>query len=397
MFVQFFYSMKEAGIPVSPTSFLTLHKAMNRGLVNSLDDLYIAARAILVKSERHFDQYDQIFAYTFEGAELPDIEDLENEFLAKGMLDEWLKNPKVLAASLGLNEKELQRMSPGELIEYFKQRLRDQKGRHDGGSKWIGTGGTSPVGHSGFHPGGMRVGGISRNLSAVKVAEERRYKDYSADGPLTLRSMGEAMKRLRHLVPEGVKDRINVDASIYQTIKNGGEIEIVFDRGIVDRLKIILVIDNGGWSMDPYIGIVQILFQYAKAQFKDLKTYFFHNTVYDLLWEDPQRYRKPVRIDDFDKLDPDTRMIFVGDASMAPYELMAADGSISSFVRSGKPSIQRLKYLSDMFGHTIWMNPIPQNNWQGTYSINVIRNIIPMFELSLDGLEKAVKYLMQKG
>ena len=397
MFVQFFYSMKEAGIPVSPTSFLTLHKAMNRGLVNSLDDLYIAARAILVKSERHFDLYDQIFAYTFEGAELPDIEDLENEFLAKGMLDEWLKNPKVLAASLGLNEKELQRMSPGELIEYFKQRLRDQKGRHDGGSKWIGTGGTSPVGHSGFHPGGMRVGGISRNLSAVKVAEERRYKDYSADGPLTLRSMGEAMKRLRHLVPEGVKDRINVDASIYQTIKNGGEIEIVFDRGIVDRLKIILVIDNGGWSMDPYIGIVQILFQYAKAQFKDLKTYFFHNTVYDLLWEDPQRYRKPVRIDDFDKLDPDTRMIFVGDASMAPYELMAADGSISSFVRSGKPSIQRLKYLSDMFGHTIWMNPIPQNNWQGTYSINVIRNIIPMFELSLDGLEKAVKYLMQKG
>jgi hypothetical protein len=389
--------MKEAGIPVSPTSFLTLHKAMNRGLVNSLDDLYIAARAILVKSERHFDLYDQIFAYTFEGAELPDIEDLENEFLAKGMLDEWLKNPKVLAASLGLNEKELQRMSPGELIEYFKQRLRDQKGRHDGGSKWIGTGGTSPVGHSGFHPGGMRVGGISRNLSAVKVAEERRYKDYSADGPLTLRSMGEAMKRLRHLVPEGVKDRINVDASIYQTIKNGGEIEIVFDRGIVDRLKIILVIDNGGWSMDPYIGIVQILFQYAKAQFKDLKTYFFHNTVYDLLWEDPQRYRKPVRIDDFDKLDPDTRMIFVGDASMAPYELMAADGSISSFVRSGKPSIQRLKYLSDMFGHTIWMNPIPQNNWQGTYSINVIRNIIPMFELSLDGLEKAVKYLMQKG
>jgi uncharacterized protein len=388
--------MKEAGIPVSPTSFLTLHKAMNRGLVNSLDDLYIAARAILVKSERHFDLYDQIFAYTFEGAELPDTEDLEYELLAKGMLDEWLKNPKILAASLGLNEKELQKMSPDELIEYFKQRLRDQKGRHDGGSKWIGTGGTSPVGHSGFHPGGMRIGGISRNSSAVKIAEERRYKDYSADGPLTLHSMGEAMKRLRNLVPEGVKDRINVDASIYQTIKNGGEIEIVFDRGIVDRLKIILVIDNGGWSMEPYINTVQILFQYAKAQFKDLKTYFFHNTIYDLLWEDPQRYRKPVRIDDFARLDPDTRMIIVGDASMAPYELMAADGSIYSYDRSGKPSIQRLKFLADMFSHTVWMNPIPQKSWQGTYSINVIRNIIPMFELSLDGLERVVKYLMQK-
>ncbi len=396
MFVQFFYSMKEAGIPVSPTSFLTLHKAMNRGLVNSLDDLYIAARAILVKSERHFDLYDQIFAYTFEGAELPDTEDLEYELLAKGMLDEWLKNPKILAASLGLNEKELQKMSPDELIEYFKQRLRDQKGRHDGGSKWIGTGGTSPVGHSGFHPGGMRIGGISRNSSAVKIAEERRYKDYSADGPLTLHSMGEAMKRLRNLVPEGVKDRINVDASIYQTIKNGGEIEIVFDRGIVDRLKIILVIDNGGWSMEPYINTVQILFQYAKAQFKDLKTYFFHNTIYDLLWEDPQRYRKPVRIDDFTRLDPDTRLIIVGDASMAPYELMAADGSIYSYDRSGKPSIQRLKFLADMFSHAVWMNPIPQKSWQGTYSINVIRNIIPMFELSLDGLERVVKYLMQK-
>jgi uncharacterized protein len=388
--------MKEAGIPVSPTSFLTLHKAMNRGLVNSLDDLYIAARAILVKSERHFDLYDQIFAYSFEGAELPDTEDLEYELLAKGMLDEWLKNPKILAASLGLNEKELQKMSPDELIEYFKQRLRDQKGRHDGGSKWIGTGGTSPVGHSGFHPGGMRIGGISRNSSAVKIAEERRYKDYSADGPLTLHSMGEAMKRLRNLVPEGVKDRINVDASIYQTIKNGGEIEIVFDRGIVDRLKIILVIDNGGWSMEPYINTVQILFQYAKAQFKDLKTYFFHNTIYDLLWEDPQRYRKPVRIDDFARLDPDTRLIIVGDASMAPYELMAADGSIYSYDRSGKPSIQRLKFLADMFSHTVWMNPIPQKSWQGTYSINVIRNIIPMFELSLDGLERVVKYLMQK-
>ncbi len=396
MFVQFFYSMKEAGIPVSPTSFLTLHKAMNRGLVNSLDDLYIAARAILVKSERHFDLYDQIFAYSFEGAELPDTEDLEYELPAKGMLDEWLKNPKILAASLGLNEKELQKMSPDELIEYFKQRLRDQKGRHDGGSKWIGTGGTSPVGHSGFHPGGMRIGGISRNSSAVKIAEERRYKDYSADGPLTLHSMGEAMKRLRNLVPEGVKDRINVDASIYQTIKNGGEIEIVFDRGIVDRLKIILVIDNGGWSMEPYINTVQILFQYAKAQFKDLKTYFFHNTIYDLLWEDPQRYRKPVRIDDFARLDPDTRLIIVGDASMAPYELMAADGSIYSYDRSGKPSIQRLKFLADMFSHTVWMNPIPQKSWQGTYSINVIRNIIPMFELSLDGLERVVKYLMQK-
>ncbi|MDR3630440.1 MAG: hypothetical protein P4L42_08890 [Desulfocapsaceae bacterium] len=396
MFVQFYYSLKEAGIPVSPTSFLTLHKAMHSGLVRSLDDLYIAARATLVKTERHFDLYDRIFAALFAGAGLPEGDDIENEFLARGMLEDWLQNPKVLAASLGLDEKILQKMSPSELLDYFKQRLRDQDGRHDGGSRWIGTGGTSPVGHSGFHPGGMRVGGLSRNSSAVKVAGERRYKAYSADGPLTLSSMGEALKRLRHLVPEGVKDRINVDASIYQTIRNGGEIEIVFDRGIADRLKIILAIDNGGWSMDPYVDVVQILFRYAQAQFKDLKTYFFHNTIYDLLWEDPNRYRKPVRIDDFSRLDPDTRLIIVGDASMAPYELMSTDGAIYAFERSGRPSIERLRFLTDVFRHTIWMNPIPQRSWSGTHTIEVIRSLIPMFELSLDGLEKAVRHLMQK-
>ncbi len=396
MFIRFFFSLKEAGIPVSPTAFLTLHRAIKSDLVNSLDDFYIAARSILVKTERHFDLYDLVFASIFEGVELPAESDLEDEMMAMALLRDWLENPKVLAASLGLNEKKLAKMTPEELLEYFQQRLRDQKDRHDGGSRWIGTGGTSPVGHSGFHPGGMRVGGISRNLSAVKIAGERRYKDYSLDGPLTQSSMGEALKRLRNLVPEGKKDRLNIDATIYQTIKNGGEIEIVFDRAIVDRLKIVLAIDNGGWSMDPYIDVVQVLFQYAKSQFKDLKTYYFHNTIYDLLWKDAGRYKNPIKIDDFDKLDPQTRMIIVGDASMAPYELMSADGSIYAYERSGQPSIQRLKYLSDIFSHIIWMNPIPQRHWNMTYSINIIRNIIPMFELSLDGLEKAVTHLMRR-
>jgi uncharacterized protein len=396
MFIRLFFSLKEAGIPVSPTAFLTLHRAIKSDLVNSLEDFYIAARSILVKTERHFDLYDRVFASIFEGVELPAESDLEDEMMAMALLRDWLENPKVLAASLGLDEKKLAKMTPEELLEYFQQRLRDQKDRHDGGSRWIGTGGTSPVGHSGFHPGGMRVGGISRNLSAVKIAGERRYKDYSLDGPLTQSSMGEALKRLRNLVPEGKKDRLNIDATIYQTIKNGGEIEIVFDRAIVDRLKIVLAIDNGGWSMDPYIDVVQVLFQYAKSQFKDLKTYYFHNTIYDLLWKDAGRYKDPVKIDDFDKLDPQTRMIIVGDASMAPYELMSADGSIYAYERSGQPSIQRLKYLSDIFSHIIWMNPIPQRHWNMTYSINIIRNIIPMFELSLDGLEKAVTHLMRR-
>ena len=315
---------------------------------------------------------------------------------AHSMLDEWLKNPKKMAASLGLDESELSRMSPGELLEYFKKRLADQKGRHDGGSKWIGTGGTSPVGHSGYHPGGMRVGGVSHGKTAVKVAGERRYRDYSADAPLSSGSIGEALKRLRNLVPQGTRDQLNVDATIYQTMKNGGEIEMVFDRSIVDRLKIILAIDNGGWSMEPYVELVQALFHYSLSQFKDVKTYFFHNTIYDLLWEDPARRQKPVLLDDLSRRDPETRVIYVGDASMAPYELMVADGSIYAYERSGKPSIERMKYLAETFQHSVWLNPVPERSWGYTHTIGVIRSVFPMFELSLDGLEKAVDCLMQK-
>ena len=191
-----------------------------------------------------------------------------------------------MADALGMDKDQLNRMTPEELIDYFKKRLQDQEGRHDGGSKWIGTGGTSPVGHSGTHPGGMRVGGVSRNKSAVKVALERRYKDYSLSGPLTQAMVGEALKRLRNMVPTGPRDQVNIDESIYRTMKNGGEIEIAFDRRMKDRLKVVLAIDNGGWSMDPYVSVVQTLFDYARAQFKEVKTFFFHNTIYDTIWQD---------------------------------------------------------------------------------------------------------------
>ncbi len=395
MFITFFYQLKDVGIPVSPTSFLTLHRAMHCGLVNSLDDLYTAARTVLVKSEKYFDLYDQVFAYVFAGTELPAAEDEATfDLMANGMLQEWLQNPKKLADALGLDEKKLANMSPSELLEYFKARLKDQQGRHDGGSKWIGTGGTSPVGHGGFHPGGLRVGGRSGSRSAIKVAGERRYREYSSRGVLTRSSVGEALKRLRNLVPQGIKDRLNIEATIYQTMKNAGEIELVFDRGVVDRLKVILAIDNGGWSMEPHVELVQTLFSYAKSQFKDLKTYYFHNTIYDLLWEDAARYKRPIAIGDFVRLDPDTRLIIVGDASMAPYELMSTDGSIYAFERSGKPSIQQLRFLAETFPRAIWLNPIAENHWSYTQSVNVIRSVFPMYELSLDGLEQGVRSLM---
>ena len=396
MFVDFFYLLKKVGIPVSPTSFLRLQKALSMGLINSVDDLYTAARAILVKSERYFDLYDQVFAHRFQGVELKEPDQFELSEVARALLEEWLKNPKELADLLGIREEDLGKLTPEELIQYFLDRLKEQTEAHHGGSKWIGTGGTSPVGHSGYHPGGMRLGGVSRNKSAVKVAMERRYRDYSIEGPFTESQMGEALKRLRNMVPHGPKNKVNIEKTIYETMKNCGEIEIVFDRSLKDRLKIILAIDNGGWSMDPYVGLIQTLFNYARAQFKDLKTFFFHNTIYDYLWEDPPRRSKPFPVEELVRLDPETRFIIVGDASMAPYELLATDGSIYVGERSGKPSYMKLQLIAKTFSHSLWLNPVSVWQWPYTRTIVHIQEIFPMFELTLDGLEKAVTHMMRK-
>ncbi|MBW1765894.1 MAG: hypothetical protein JRJ02_14315, partial [Deltaproteobacteria bacterium] len=396
MFIDFFYTLKRSGIPVSPTSFLRLQKALSMGIINSLDDFYTAARSILVKSERYFDLYDQVFAHQFEGVELKEPDEFELSGMARALLEEWLRDPKGLSDALGVDEDELSKLSPDELLRYFLERLKEQNEEHHGGSKWIGTGGTSPVGHSGYHPGGMRVGGVSRNKSAVKVAMDRRYRDYSQEGPLTQSQIGEALKRLRNMIPAGPMDQVNIDATIYQTMKNAGEIEILFDRRLKDRLKVILAIDNGGWSMDPYIEVVQTLFNYARSQFKDFKTFFFHNTIYDYLWEDPPRHHKPYPVDELVRLDPGTRFIIVGDASMAPYELMATDGSIHIEERSGRPSYERLQFIAKTFPYSVWLNPQLIAEWPYTRTVNIIREIFPMFELTLDGLEKSVGYMMGK-
>lgn len=396
MFTQFFYTLRDVGIPVSPTSFLRLQKALGMGLITSVGDFYTAARSILVKSERYFDLYDQVFAHHFQGAELKDPQEFELTEAARALLEQWLKNPKEMAELMGVDEESLKKLSPEELLQYFLDRLKEQTEEHHGGSKWIGTGGTSPVGHSGFHPGGMRVGGMSRNKSAVKVAMDRRYKDYSQEGPLTQAQMGEALKRLRNMVPVGPKDVVNIDETIYQTMRNAGEIEIIFDRGLRDRLKVILAIDNGGWSMDPYVDVVQTLFNYARAQFKEVKTFFFHNTIYDTLWEDPPRIRKPYKVAELARRDPETRFIIVGDASMAPYELMATDGSIHIEERTMKPSFERLQFIAATFPRSVWLNPRMAHEWPYTRTVGVIREIFPMYELTLDGLEQAVTFLMGK-
>lgn len=395
MFIEFFYTLRERGVPVTPTSFLRLHKALSTGLIHSLEDFYTVARSVLVKSERYFDMYDQIFAHTFQGVELVEPDDEEITEIAKALLEEWLKNPADIAAALGIDERELQRLTPDELIQYFFERLKEQAEAHHGGNKWIGTGGTSPVGHSGYHPGGMRVGGVSRNKSAIKVAMDRRYKDYSQDGPLTQSQIGEALKRLRRMVPAGPKDVINVDKTIYETIRSGGEIEIVYDRRLRDRIKVVLMIDNGGWSMDPYVHLVQTLFNYVRDQFKDLKVYYFHNTIYDEVWLDPPRRTKPEKILDFISKDPETRLIIVGDASMAPYELMHTKGFIHLEKKRSRPSIENLQFLAETFRHSVWINP-EEERWWGAWTVDIVRQVFPMFGLTLDGLDKTVHYLMSR-
>lgn len=393
MFVPFFYTLRKRGLPVTPTAFLRLQKALSLGLIVSLNDFYVVARSILVKSERDFDTYDQVFSELFSGAEMFSFEGLDLAEASRSLLETWLKTPEDLAKALGLTEKELRRLSAEELEQYLLDRLKDQKAVHYGGSKWIGTGGVSPVGHSGNRPGGMRIGGSSRVRSASKVAMERRYRDYSRTAPLTRSQMGEALKRLRNLKPAGPLDELNVDKTIYETMRNAGEIEIVFDRRLVDRLKILLLIDNGGWSMDAYVETVQTLFHHAQSQFKELSIRYFHNTIKDRVWCDAERLHKPEPVEDLLRRDPETRLIFVGDASMAPEELLAVNGSIALEYRQQQPSIERLKALARGFRHSAWFNPRSASWWEHSETICIIRDIIPMFGLNLDGLEEGVRHL----
>ncbi|HOM28002.1 MAG TPA: hypothetical protein PLS81_00910 [Deltaproteobacteria bacterium] len=395
MFTEFFYLLREQGVPVTPTGFLKLHEALAKGCITSLEDFYAVTRAVLVKSERLFDLYDRVFAHVFKGARLESQLEDEIDLAIRRLLEDWLKDPKALADFLGLDEKSLAKLTPEELEEYFRRRLEEQTERHDGGDRWIGTGGTSPVGHSGYHPGGMRVGGSSRMKSAVKVALERRYKDYTEDTRLGPSQISDALKRLRHMVPAGPKDRLSIEKTIRATMKNAGEIEIVFDASLKDKLKVILMIDNGGFSMDPYVHVVQVLFNHARNNFKDLQVFYFHNTIYNRVWRDPQRYEKPVYLEELARLDPETRLIIVGDASMAPYELFSRNGSIMYNSKSD-PSIVKLEFLAKTFRHSVWLNPKYEYTWAHTQTIGAIREIFPMFEITLKGLEEAVGYLTRR-
>ena len=317
MFASFYRSLRDSGVPVRPTAYLTLHRALRMGMAkNGLTSFYRLCRAVLIKSEKYFDIYDRVFLQHFKGAVGGELSDTLLEALDQ-YLAEWLEDPLVRTL---LTDEERETLSTEELLALFEQRLAEQQGRHDGGGKWIGTGGRSPFGHSGRLPGGVRIGGSSRMGSAIKVAGERRWRDYSNTQVIREQQVGEAIRRLRQMKKVGAERLLDIDESIHRTVKLGGEIELAFSKDQQNKVRVILMLDNGGWSMDPYISLVSQLFQHVRGQIKELKTYFFHNCVYETVWTDPRRVQG-VPTEEILRLPRDYKLIVVGDASMAPEEL----------------------------------------------------------------------------
>ncbi|HWQ88681.1 MAG TPA: VWA domain-containing protein [Desulfitobacteriaceae bacterium] len=399
MFTDFFYQLRREGVPVSLTEWMTLMEGLNAGLAeSSLSGFYYLARAVLVKSESHFDKYDLVFQNYFQGIDTP-----------QKLLDQvakWLENP--LPARM-FSEEERNRILKKlgfpdweSLKAALEERLRTQDGPHHGGNKWIGTGGTSPFGHSGFHPGGVRIGGESYGRSAVKVAAERNYREYRNDETLGVRQFEIALRRLRQFSTrlEGIKDQLDLEETIAETCKNAGRLKLVWSRSRKNTVKVIVLMDVGG-SMYPYISICSQLFSavHKSSHFQDLKFYYFHNCIYDHLYLDATNsLSKSVKTEDVMRLlNSDYKAVFIGDAAMAPSELCLADGNIFWNLGNELPGITWLERLARKFSYNVWLNPIPERIWERVYgseTIKMVQDIFPMYELTLEGLDKAVKKLM---
>ena len=395
MFDAFFFKLRDQGLPVNPAAFMKLQQGLAEGLIASLDDLYVVARALLVKRERHLDLYDRVFAAHFEGRDLEQgVVTLEHDL--ERILRSWLEDPEYLASMTEAERSAVEGLGPEELVEYFLRRLAEQTERHEGGSRWIGTGGTSPAGHGGHHPGGMRVGGRPGGSSAIKAALARRFIDYSDETPLSAGQLGEALRALRDLRATGPRDELNVEETIRETTRLAGEIELVFDRRLRDRLEVKLFIDNGGWSMLPHASRTQALFANARDVFARLDTHFFHNCIYDTVWSDPKRLYQPVALDDVLRAPASTRVIIVGDASMAPWELVSRHGAIDVSYQQRRSGIECLQQIAERFPHSVWINPIQHSFWRrsaGATTIHEIRKVFPMVDLTLTGIEEAVELL----
>ena len=390
MLVNFYYMLRKAGLPTSVTEYLTLLEALQARLASiSVEDFYYLSRSALIKDEALFDRYDQVFAAHFEGAEL----------LFKKMLgqvpDDWLR----LQQELFLTEEEKAKIESlggwEALMETLKQRLEEQQDRHEGGSKWIGTGGTSPFGAYGYNPEGVRIGQqTGRNRSAVKVWEQRQFRNLDDDVQLGTRNIKVALRKLRRFAREGVPDQLDLDATIDGTARNGGWLDLHMVPERHNAIKVLLFLDVGG-SMDPHVRVCEELFSAARAEFKHLEYFYFHNFVYESVWKDnKRRHSERMPISEIThKYGPDYKLVVVGDATMSPYEIAYPGGSIEHW--NDEPGEVWLRRLLRAYPNAIWLNPEPRKRWDYTPSVKMARDVMHdrMFPLTLSGLDSGIHSL----
>lgn len=388
MLIDFFFALRNAKVPVSIKEFLTLLEALEKSVIApSLDDFYYLARLTLVKDEAHFDKFDRAFGMYFKGIEAvfdTSKGEIPLDWLIKRMERELTPEQKAALEKFGYDK----------LMDRLNELLKEQKERHEGGNKWIGTGGTSPFGHGGTNPEGVRIGGQGRNRTAVKVWDQRTYKDYDDERELGTRNIKVALRRLRRFARHGAPDELALDDTIRATASNAGYLDIKMQPERKNRIKVVMLLDVGG-SMDDHIERTEELFSAAKTEFKNMEFYYFHNCVYDYLWKSNRR-RHAERFETWDvlrKFPADTRVIFVGDATMSPYEVLAPGGSVE--YNNEEAGAEWLARFCKAFPKFAWLNPEPENLWQYRQSIAIIRQLMNnrMFPITLEGLERAMRLL----
>jgi uncharacterized protein with von Willebrand factor type A (vWA) domain len=389
MLTGFFLRMKSAKLPISIKEYLTLIEAMQKQVIEpSIDQFYYLARATLVKDESNYDKFDRVFAEFFRGVEsLVGAEaDIPLEWLIKQAELNLSPEEKALIESLGGWEK---------LMETLKQRLEEQKGRHQGGSKWIGTAGTSPFGAYGYNPEGVRIGqDKSRNRTAVKVWDQREYRNYDSDVELGVRNIKLALRRLRRFAREGAPEELDLPITIDSTARNAGYLALHMRPERHNAVKVLMFLDVGG-TMDDHVKLAQEMFSAAKSEFKHLEYFYFHNCLYDYVWKDNmRRHAERTRTADImHKYGHDYKLIFVGDATMSPYEILQPGGSIEYLnEEAGAVWIRR---MLDVYPKAVWLNPEPEQLWPYRQSIGILRELMGdrMYPMTVDGLERAMRYL----
>jgi len=387
IFLPFFYRLRSHGLKVTPNQWLTLIEALAKGLHgSSLVGFYSLSRGILVKDESELDDFDVCFAEHFRGVDTAAAE-IEREIW------EWLENPAPPRVADPAWRRMLDSVDVEALREEFDRRLREQTERHDRGDRWIGTGGTSPFGHSGSHPGGIRVGGDGGGGSAVQVAGERRYREHRRDVVLDTRQLSLALKKLRALERTGPADELDLAATIDRTAREGGELELVFRPPPENRLSLLLAMDIGG-SMWPYRNLVDLLFSAAhrSRHFKRFDHVYFHNCIYEAVYEDARFHGQIPLADLFRRFDRETRLVLVGDAHMYPGEITDRFGAINWTERNERPGAVYLKRVRDHFRHCAWLNPMGRTAWSSP-SVRLVREIFPMYPLTIHGVEELAKDL----